>query len=165
MQTFVPSESLSECARVLDRQRLGKSRVEALQIVKALVVPGYGWQSHPAVAMWRGNLAGLLAYQEVITYEWTIVRGYKGTCYVKTIALLEAGMGSQWVSEALSAIRWREVAMPEWWGDYEVHSSHRSQLLAKDPEWYGQWGWDEIPGQGYVWPVRGVRDEGERVGA
>ena len=33
MQTFVPCETYLECARVLDRQRLGKQRVESLQIL------------------------------------------------------------------------------------------------------------------------------------
>jgi hypothetical protein len=35
-----------------------------------------------------------------------------------------------------------------------LHDSHRSNLLRKDPQWYGQFGWtvpDDLP---YVWPVR-----------
>lgn len=157
MQTFVPSEVLGECARALDYRRLGKQRLEAMQIVKALTVSGYGWQSHPAVAMWRGNLVGLFAYQEAVCYEWTVARGFKDTCWLKTRDLFVEAMGGQWVEEALNATRWGRAAMPEWWGEYEVHASHRSKLLEKDPEWYGQWGWDEIPGQAYVWPGRDER--------
>jgi hypothetical protein len=35
-------------------RRLGKQGVGALQVVRALTRPGYGWQNHPAVRMWRG---------------------------------------------------------------------------------------------------------------
>ena len=36
MQTFLPYASFEESAKVLDRQRLGKQRVECLQIFNAL---------------------------------------------------------------------------------------------------------------------------------
>lgn len=54
MQTFLPYSSFKDSARVLDRQRLGKQRVENMQIITALLDPDYGWQNHPAVNMWRG---------------------------------------------------------------------------------------------------------------
>lgn len=54
MQTFLPYSSFSKSASVLDNKRLGKQRVECLQILKALSDPAYGWQNHPAVKMWKG---------------------------------------------------------------------------------------------------------------
>jgi hypothetical protein len=36
LQTFVPENTFEHSVRVLDRQRLGKQRVETLQIMKAL---------------------------------------------------------------------------------------------------------------------------------
>jgi Pyrimidine dimer DNA glycosylase len=42
MQTFLPYPDFVACARVLDSRRLGKQRVEALQILRALLVPDYG---------------------------------------------------------------------------------------------------------------------------
>ena len=52
MQTFVPCVTYAECASVLDRQRLGKQRVESLQILTSLhaLQSGYkyGWSHHPA---------------------------------------------------------------------------------------------------------------------
>lgn len=96
----------------------------------------------------------MLTYQFAICHEWTMVRGYKDTCLEKTLTLAPPG---GWVDINITLGGHGEVRsdapMPAWWGDYEVHSSHRSALLGKDPEWYGQWGWDEIPGQAYVWPV------------
>ena len=49
MQTFLPYSDFQQSAAVLDRVRLGKQRVEALQTLRALVIPEYGWQSHPAI--------------------------------------------------------------------------------------------------------------------
>ena len=49
MQTFLPYEDFRASARVLDRQRLGKQRVEAKQILQALERPGEpsGWEGIP----------------------------------------------------------------------------------------------------------------------
>lgn len=55
MQTFLPSPNFTQSAQFLDPQRLGKQRVEALQILTALTNPAYGWQHHPAVQMWRDS--------------------------------------------------------------------------------------------------------------
>ena len=87
MQTFLPYPDYAASAKVLDRQRLGKQRVENLQIIKALLDPTYGWQNHPAVKMWRGHIISLLDYQAAICSEW-VGRGYKDTCLDKSFALL-----------------------------------------------------------------------------
>ena len=50
MQTFLPYPDFVASARCLDRRRLGKQRVEVLQLLRALLVPGSGWANHPAVA-------------------------------------------------------------------------------------------------------------------
>ena len=70
MQTFLPYPDFAESASVLDRQRLGKQRVETLQVMKALTVPGYGWQQHPVVKMWIGYERTLLDYQDAFCAEW-----------------------------------------------------------------------------------------------
>ncbi len=53
MQTFLPYPDFKRSAKVLDYRRLGKQRVEALQILKALQVENYGWRNHPIVKMWK----------------------------------------------------------------------------------------------------------------
>ena len=136
MQTFLPYADFSESAKVLDMKRLGKQRVETLQIMKALLDPSYGWQNHPAVKMWRGHEMYLFIYQEAICNEWTS-RGYKDTCLEKTRALIEqqnVGIGK-----------------PSWLGREDIHESHRSNLTRKFPEWYSQF-WDESEDLPYVWP-------------
>ena len=51
MQTFITSENISETAKILDTQRLGKQRVEAVQIANILLdqTDSKGWRNHPAV--------------------------------------------------------------------------------------------------------------------
>lgn len=56
MQTFLPYPDFELSARFLDRQRLGKQRVEAWQILNVLEelkIPGRtpAWRNHPAVRM------------------------------------------------------------------------------------------------------------------
>ena len=62
MQTFVPWPSLAETAAVLDSRRLGKQRVEVIQIARAILVPGYGWANHPATLMWSDHVEALECY-------------------------------------------------------------------------------------------------------
>lgn len=70
VQTFLPYPDFAASARALDDRRLGKQRVEALQILRAQVREGYGWQHHPAVRMWRGHPEGVAAYPLAICEEW-----------------------------------------------------------------------------------------------
>jgi hypothetical protein len=44
-----------------------------------------------------------------------------------------------------------EFVNPYWFGDTDFHSRHRAALLAKDPKWYGQFGWKEKPAIDYRW--------------
>lgn len=142
MQTFLPYADFAESARCLDRLRLGKQRVETYQLLKALLVPGSGWANHPAARMWRGYEAWLAEYGLVICREWRS-RKYKDTCLMKIHSICDEfdlvpfGDGS---------------GGPPWLGDSAFHSAHRSNLLRKDPVWYGQYGWTEPPDLEYVWP-------------
>ena len=77
MQTFLPYADFQRSAQVLDYKRLGKQRVEALQIHN--IVSGKrttgGWLNHPAVRMWEGYADCLAHYHDVMIREW-IARGY-----------------------------------------------------------------------------------------
>lgn len=71
VQTFLPFPSFDASAAVLDVRRLGKQRVEAVQVRRGLVVPGYGWRRHPAVRMWAGYEEALVRYGLQICGAWT----------------------------------------------------------------------------------------------
>lgn len=140
MQTFLPYADFAQSAACLDRQRLGKQRIEVLQLLKALLVPGAGWRNHPAAKMWRGHELALLRYGERVCSEW-IKRGYKDTCLDK-------------MRELYHAHRQGETnTMPPWLGDAAFHAAHRSNLVRKLPEHYGKL-WPDVPADlPYVWPV------------
>lgn len=135
MQTFLPYSDFARSAAVLDNRRLGKQRIECMQIYRALTDPTYGWQNHPAVRMWRGFLNSLCYYWKAVLDEWSN-RGFRNSIEIPRLNLL-----------GISCNPW-------WLGNEAFHASHRSNLLRKDPLWYGRFGWTEPPDLPYVWPVR-----------
>ena len=149
MQTFLPYPDFAASAAVLDDRRLGKQRVEALQVLRALTWPTYGWKHHPAVRMWEGYPDGVAAYGLAVCAEW-MSRGRPDTC-AATIGtdLAAAGRPSPRTQAELA----RQCELPAWLGDERVHRSHRSALVRKDPGFYGPLFPDADPGDGYFWPV------------
>jgi len=137
MQTFIPFSDTLRSAACLDRQRLGKQRVECLQILNALTGDS-GWKHHPAVSMWRNREGALAGYGIVICDEW-IARGYKDTCRVKIMSLAK--------SFPITSFQ-----TPDWWGTPELHLSHRSNLLRKLPNHYNQYFPNDPDNLPYVWP-------------
>lgn len=155
MQTFLPHPDFQRSARSLDRQRLGKQRVEALQILRAIQDPSYGWQNHPAVRMWRG-------YEEALAlYGWTMCREWRERGYVDNTArkLLDEGGVPYRMEEGPDGEAWpvpevglEDVELPPWLGDESLHRSHRSRLVQKDPDHYGPLFPDAPADLDYVWP-------------
>jgi len=137
MQTFLPYESFAQSAKCLDRQRLGKQRVEVMQLLKALAGETIGWVNHPACKMWRGYERWLVAYGGTICGEW-VGRGYRDTCLTKIIEL-----GSKFPTYS---------EQPPWLGDEAFHRSHQSNLIRKDPAHYGPL-FPGVPNDlPYIWP-------------
>ena len=150
MQTFLPYPDFASCAHVLDTRRLGKQRVEALQIVRALLMPDYGWRHHPAVLMWKGYPEALGRYGLEVCREWR-ARGFADTCQPKILADLSQLSVDQVRGQGQLAAA---GALPPWLGDPALHRSHQSALLRKDPEFYGPC-FPEVPDDlPYIWPVR-----------
>jgi hypothetical protein len=148
VQTFLPYADFDRTMTVLDRKRLGKQRVECIQIIRGLVVPGYGWRHHPAVKMWAGCLEALGAYGLASARAW-VATGFADTC-ADTIRtdLATAGVAQVREQEELA----EAGELPLWLGDPAFHRSHQSSLLRKDPEHYGPLFPgvpDDLP---YVWP-------------
>lgn len=150
MQTFVPYADFAQSARVLDTRRLGKQRVEVIQIVRALTVPGYAWASHPAVLMWKGFEEALGSYGLAMCDEWRR-RGFDDTCAATIAADLATAGVEQLRSYPELA---RAGALPPWLFDESVQRSHRSSLVRKDPAHYAATFPEVPPDLTYVWPVR-----------
>lgn len=87
MQTFLPYPNFAASARVLDNRRLGKQRVECVQILKA-IQPGYatGWAFPMMGTLDRGGLGepqeGLTLYprQLLAVGQWYAAYGVVGRC-------------------------------------------------------------------------------------
>jgi hypothetical protein len=149
MQTFLPVADFEDGARLLDSPRLGKQRVETLQILRALELPDYGWASHPAVRMWRGRTPALVAYGLAMVRVWR-ERGFADTTETLIGEFAPEVVGVAQADLAAAGL------LPSWVGDEALHLSHRSNLLAKEPEFYRprfteRFGPepDDLP---YVWP-------------
>ena len=138
MQTFVPSPIITETVECLDYRRLGKQRVEAFQIIKALTVPDYGWKNHPATRMWVDCVPALKWYYNHCVREW-VSRGYNNTM-------------------ELYEVDSKLYELPPWIGNEEFHKSHRMNLLRKDYDFYSE-KFDEvattyeIESYPYWWPT------------
>jgi hypothetical protein len=148
VQTFLPYADFERSARALDERRLGKQRVECIQVVRGLTVAGYGWRHHPAVTMWRGSEEALGRYGLTCCAVW-VELGFGDTC-AATIAedLARAGIAAIRTQPELAAAG----ALPAWLGDEDFHRSHRSSLLGKDPDFYGARFPDVPDDLPYVWP-------------
>jgi hypothetical protein len=142
MQTFLPYSDFAESAKCLDYRRLGKQRVETLQLLNSITgkTKGRGWTNHPCKHMWSENIAALVKYGLVICTEW-LKRGYKDTCYDKI-----AAFGVEESPE-----------MPWWFGNERLHVSHRSNLLRKDNTFYRQHWVDCLDDLPYIWPNNKTR--------
>ena len=149
MQTFLPVADFADSARLLDSPRLGKQRVETLQILRAIELPDYGWANHPAVLMWRGRTPALVAYGLAMARIWQ-ERGFADSTasQIGEFAPEVVGRPQEELAEA--------GLLPSWLGNEELHRSHRSNLIAKDPAFYRErfaerFGAepDDLP---YVWP-------------
>lgn len=135
MQTFLPYKDFKQTAKCLDYRRLGKQRLEGKQILSAK--PGRGWVNHPARKMWIGFENALMYYVNCMIEEW-IFRGYNNTMSLYTIEY--------------------PISYPPWYNDKieldKVITSHRSNLLRKDAEFYGTFNWGVSQDLPYYWPVR-----------
>jgi len=137
MQTFLPWPDFRRSADSLDTKRLGKQRIEAWTIYRALIQPMRGWSNHPITKMWCGYEAALLVYGLTVCDSW-LSRGYRDTMRLR----FEGELGNYNPDE---------VKYPYWFGQEDFHLAHRSNLIRKFPEYYRpQFGDipDDLP---YIW--------------
>jgi hypothetical protein len=136
MQTFLPYKSFKRSAKILDRARLGKQRLESYQLIEVLV---YGvdsrWFNHPACRMWVGYEAALVEYYNTILKEWEN-RGYQN---IKLKHITP---------------EYTEPIYPWWLGLKEFHDSHKSNLLRKDPKHYSIFAKSVSNNLPYYWPTK-----------
>lgn len=148
MQTFLPYKSFIDSLECLDDDRLGKQRVEAMQIVNALTGERRKtfptpfddesnpeiWKNHTASRMWKDHIPALRHYHNLAIDVW-VARGKQN--YMDKYDL--SGL---------------KIRKPYWLYWPEFCASHRAALLFKFPEHYSQFGWTEKPELNYIWPIK-----------
>jgi hypothetical protein len=135
VNTFLPYKDFERVAHVLDRQRLGKQRVEGLQILQALCGIKEGWKNHPATLMWKGAEPALITYVAYMCVEWKR-RGFEDNIFPRLVGISKEffGRGDLFVSDG-------RVQPAPWMrpGEYErVNATHQANLVLKDPMHYSQ---------------------------
>jgi len=143
MQTFLPYANFRKSARCLDRVRCFKQVVECRQILATAGVrlkkkDGTWTKSthphHPIHKIWQGYIEALKFYHNCFL-DQSLKNGYN-----TKIRHLRVGPVS-------------EIEFPPFIGNEIFHASHRSNLLRKDADYYGQFGWGEPDNLPYVWGV------------
>jgi len=132
VNTFVTSSSVVECAKALDRLRLGKQRVEAYQLWRALTGVTKGWTKHPATLMWAGHTCFLALYCNTMIDEW-VARGYKNNMQ--------------------KLPHCKNPRPPWWWGWEPIIKSHQASLNRKMSDYYS-FEVGEYANHGYIWPTK-----------
>ncbi len=135
MQTFLPYPEYIDCAKVLDNKRLGNQFYNEGMIILA---GNHKWRNHPAVKMWKPWKFQLCIYLLTLAKELK----ERGFYYREHI---------EHVNNLFNQLK--PTAPPNWLGIHELHTSHRANLLRKDPVHYGKFGWIEQPAEKYYWPV------------
>lgn len=161
MQTFLTHKSMIRNAKNLDNKRLGKQRVEALQICDAILGFNKSWRNHPAVLMWQKNLNFLVrTYIPVIVQEWED-RGFVNNKVVDWWRRISKRVNWDFVylTKYLGYDRseWIELygtLDPPVWLTDEFIESHRSNLIRKKPEHYKPLFPNTKEDLPYVWPIR-----------
>lgn len=134
--TFVTHDDPRETAKLLDRARLGKQRLEAKQIIDILSnVPmknstKVSSRKHPAIDMWQGHIVALKFYFNCITKRW-IKRGYKNTMELYDI---------KETKELLTEIETKTPKLFPWWFFCPLlQLSHQCSLYRKNNEYYSKY--------------------------
>lgn len=138
MQTFLPEADYATSAKILDNKRLGKQRVEAYQMLRALRGDTKGWVHHPATKMWRDNEYELALYGLTMSIEF-IERGFDGYKMVEIF------------NDELVRYADQNKEKYPWFVTFEpLLTSHRSNLYRKDPIHYSRYAHigSDLP---YVW--------------
>jgi len=144
MQTFLPYASYAKSAACLDKRRVWKQVLEARQIlaslgIKVLKKDGTPYKkshpNHPVYKMWHKNISSLMIYHDFFMNEAKI-RGIN----TKPFYFFD---------------NWFELLnenTPDWLDNKAFHNAHKSNLLRKDPEFYGKYNWNLPDNLEYIWP-------------
>lgn len=189
MQTFLPYADYEQSAAVLDQKRLGKQRVETLQIMQVLLgerlITSDKVSYFVKVLNEDGELVtvertrkiprpkALWGRQKMTSKGWrnhpavTMWRGHE----LELLKYQEA-ICNEWTSRGYKDTCYEKTAYllsthsegmstekPKWLGDEKFHRGHKSNLRRKDEDFYSKF-WPTTPADlPYEWPVTKELDQ------
>lgn len=161
---FIIKPNIYETARLLDRQRICKQRIEAKQIIDALeeydttgTITKAAWGKHPAVKSWIGFTNHLKVYFNIIVREWCS-RGYKNTMQLYPIDEEPYNIvmcSFNGISVQYDRSSFNEYSFPFWISFPPFYLSHQASLCRKNPKHYKNLLCPELDpylNNGYLWP-------------
>ena len=163
---FIPFPNIYMSVKCLDRERLGKQRVECKQIIDLLeeydrthILPEKGWSSHPAFLSWIGFTNHLKVYFDICVKEWTD-RGYVNNMQTYNIDqskynIVECSFDGK--TATYNNSKFNEFSFPYWVSFPPFYKSHQAALLRKNPKYYIEYFGNELGefiNNGYLWPCR-----------
>ena len=168
MQTFLPFANFADSARVLDNKRLGKQRVEGLQILNTLATGEFTCPScSQPVTHFNPYKTGYHCYHCEAPLKRTAWYNHPAALmwrkHENALMLYVEEICREWVrrgfkdsvAEKVQKFRKGNVCLlPDWFGDEKFHLSHQSNLLRKYSDHYGQYFMGVPNDLPYVWPVR-----------
>lgn len=176
MQTFLPVADFEKAATFLDYKRLGKQRVECLQILNILligpyrkrqcgsVLKGFGkWESATEEEFKNEEKRpfGYFGFSKTPWYNHPAARMWRGHLFELsnyTLAIcnewIKRGYKDSIKEKILSMqAQLKPVVLPDWFSNSDFFVSHQSNLIRKLPEHYQKF-WPQVPNNlPYVWPV------------
>lgn len=147
MQTFLVKKSYHESLKLMDNNRLVNQFEEAMHLLRVNFGLTDGYASHPAGKMWRGYEHALISYADYCLHERPRRFGnprQKADGVSASTRLAEL-RGSQWPLPAFE--------YPPWRHDLDFYRSHRSNLIRKDPGFYGPLFPNTPRLMPYLWPI------------
>ncbi len=138
MQVFAPLPDVLDSLQTLDKRRLAKQRVEAKQLIDTILdrpmvtqtgelKSRTGWRNHPAAVMFRQYLPYLIYYYNLSLAVHEQRGGKNDKLGLEPLLLDTPGVVNQ--PHMIRSLN--DMETPHWWGDDEIHSTHRSRLLLK----------------------------------
>jgi hypothetical protein len=175
VQTFLPYPDFVKSVWCLDYRRLGKQRVECLQILQTLAIGPYQKAIIPALLefpKWESCSVNefktntkVYLYRKTPWYNHPAARMWKG--FETALAAYGIECCKEWTRRGFedtceekiwsmphtikkSMSEWK---MPDWLGKENFHLSHRSNLLRKNETYYRPIFPNDPNNLPYVWPV------------
>lgn len=137
LMTWHTKFSFSKSAGDMENDRLRAMIDDASELVD-MVTADFGETKRPkepSYYMWRYNLDALLVAGMVYSMEWTFVRGFSDKTFWKFSRLADLRSGN-------GVFRYEP---PPWFRDPDVCRSHRSVLMAGEPDRYDAELWPGTP--------------------